>query len=87
MVLNPGAMGDGLRHSYNQNQARSKPEAQEAPQASGLNPEDEHPESEDKSFVSRYPDGNLYNTEVDKPVRDNPPMVNPGSNIHNLSSL
>jgi len=78
-ILNPGSQGDGLRLAFNQNQARSKPEAQEAPQATGLNQEDEHPES-DKSFVSRYPDGNLYNTEVDKPVRDNPPMVNPGSN-------
>jgi len=79
-ILNPGLMGDGLRHAFNQDQGRDKPKVQEAPQATGLNQEDEHPESEDKSFVSRYPDGNLYNTEVDKPVRDNPPMVNPGSN-------
>jgi len=74
-ILNPGAMGDGLRHSYNQGRDDDKP--QNAPQASGLNPEDE---IEDKAFVSRYPDGNLYNTENDRPVRDNPPMLEPGSN-------
>ncbi len=80
MVLNPGAMGDGLRHAFNQNQGRSRPEAQSAPQATGLNPEDEKAENEDKSFVQCNPNPNLYNTENGNiPVSDTA-YVEGGSN-------
>jgi len=36
MVLAPGAGGDGLRHAFNQNQGRDKPEAQKIPTPSDL---------------------------------------------------
>ncbi len=79
MVLNPGAQGDGLRHAFNQNQGRDKPEAQNAPAATGLNPEDET-ENEDKSFVQCNPNPNLYNTENGNPPVSDTPYVEGGSN-------
>jgi len=77
MVLNPGAMGDGLRHAFNQGRDDDKPTS--VPTPTGLNTEDEM-ESQDKAYVRCNADPNLYNTESGQiPVNDNQ-MVESGSN-------
>jgi len=77
MVLNPGAMGDGLRHAFNQGRDDDKPTS--VPTPTGLNQEDER-EEQDKAYVRCNADPNLYNTESGQiPVNDNQ-MVESGSN-------
>jgi len=75
-----GGISDGLRHQHQQgplDQNDTHPRA--VPTPTGLNPEDEKKDPE-KAFVSPSHDGNLYNTENDKPVMPEVAMTEPGSN-------
>lgn len=80
MVLNPGAAGDGLRHAFNQNHENDMDQQSRAmPTPTGLNPEEENPEIEDKSFVQCNPNPNLYNTENGNPPVSDTTYVEGGS--------
>ena len=69
-------MSDGLRHAFNQNPK--------------VDTNDNHPtedkgapafdKKEEKAFVAASPNGNLYNTENDKPVKMEIPQAMEGSN-------
>lgn len=73
-------ISDGLRHQHQQgfvSEQDTQPRTDKTP--SGLNPEDEQKDPE-KAFVSTNPNGNLYNTENDKPVMPDVQMTETGSN-------
>jgi len=60
---------DGLRYAFNQNHDLD----------SDPKPAKDKKRVDDKAFTARSPDGNLYNTENDKPIKDTA-MVETGSN-------
>jgi len=73
-------ISDGLRHQHQQgfnSEQDTQPRYDKTP--SGLNPEDEQKDPE-KAFVATNPNGNLYNTENDKPVMPDVQMTETGSN-------
>lgn len=76
-MANPGNQGDGLRHAFSQDPKvdtndNNPTEAESADAFEGGKPK--------KAFTHSNADGNLYNTENDKPVKMEPKMEEPGSN-------
>ncbi len=68
-------IADGLRQSFNQNVTNEQdPQAREDKTAPGFD------KKEEKAFVAASPNGNLYNTENDKPVKMEVPQGMEGSN-------
>lgn len=76
-------MSDGLRYAFNQNVGEDNDNhPRDVKTPTGLNPEDESKDPE-KAFTSSNTNGNLYNTENDKPLMaegQTPPLTEPGSN-------